>query len=268
MVRDGRCATRCWPRWPRGRDLRDAARRARRPLRPRSCRGGAAQHAALVAQATADPRYRAENNRAVPRKIGSRLWLFDCINCDKCMPVCPNDANFVYETGAADAPTTSSYVVRGGARGRAAGGRLRGAKAHQIANFQDFCNECGNCDVVLPGGRRPLHREAALLRLARGLARAARARRLLRACGRATCDAVWARIRGRRVPPRGGPAAATAALFTRRRDHGGGPAQRARRPLAAARARRRGRGPHPRLLRLPEHGPGRGRRARAGAPTR
>src|SRR5207244_348564 len=39
---------------------------------------------ALVAKATADPRYKAEKNRALPRKIGSKLWLFDCINCDKC----------------------------------------------------------------------------------------------------------------------------------------------------------------------------------------
>src|SRR5262245_27579051 len=47
----------------------------------------------VVSRATAEPRYRAAANRKEPRKIGSRLWLFDCINCDKCVPVCPNDAN-------------------------------------------------------------------------------------------------------------------------------------------------------------------------------
>ena len=26
-----------------------------------------------------------------PRKIGSHLKLFDCVSCDKCVPVCPND---------------------------------------------------------------------------------------------------------------------------------------------------------------------------------
>jgi putative selenate reductase len=102
-----------------------------------------------AARAAAEPRYRAEKNRAAPRKIGSHLVLFDCINCDKCIPVCPNDANFVYET----APLTVDYqrfVVRGGTVATVPGGRFVAGKAHQIANFQDFCNECGNCDVFCP----------------------------------------------------------------------------------------------------------------------
>src|SRR5208337_143669 len=60
----------------------------------------AGQEDKIVAGATADPRYSWERNRGVPRKIGSKLWLYDCINCDKCVPVCPNDANFVYEAPA------------------------------------------------------------------------------------------------------------------------------------------------------------------------
>jgi len=40
-----------------------------------------------VAATTANPRYRWERNQGVPRKIGSKLWLYDCINCDKCVPV-------------------------------------------------------------------------------------------------------------------------------------------------------------------------------------
>ena len=43
----------------------------------------------VAARAAGDPRYRAEKNRTPPRKIGSHLVLFDCINCDKCVPVCP-----------------------------------------------------------------------------------------------------------------------------------------------------------------------------------
>ncbi|MGH2571481.1 MAG: glutamate synthase, partial [bacterium] len=35
-----------------------------------------------VERATADPRYRKERNGKVPKKIGRRLWLFDCISCD------------------------------------------------------------------------------------------------------------------------------------------------------------------------------------------
>ena len=103
----------------------------------------------LVAKATADPRFRREQNSKAPRKIGSRLWLFDCINCDKCIPVCPNDANFVYET----APHRSDYphyVVQGGAVAAERAGVFEVKAAHQIANFQDFCNECGNCDTFCP----------------------------------------------------------------------------------------------------------------------
>jgi putative selenate reductase len=103
----------------------------------------------VVERVTADPRYRAESNRAVPRKIGSKLWLFDCINCDKCVPVCPNDANFVYETGVLNAGY-SNYELRQDGVTTIPGGVFEVKKAHQIANFQDFCNECGNCDTFCP----------------------------------------------------------------------------------------------------------------------
>jgi putative selenate reductase len=103
----------------------------------------------LASKVTADPRYRAESNRGVPRKIGSQLALFDCINCDKCVPVCPNDANFVYETGTMSTEY-GNYRVEGGIVFAAPGGVFEVKKAHQIANFQDFCNECGNCDTFCP----------------------------------------------------------------------------------------------------------------------
>ncbi|KAF0193343.1 MAG: hypothetical protein FD167_5995, partial [bacterium] len=51
----------------------------------------------IVPRTTVDLRYSRQKNSAVPKKIGSKLWLYDCINCDKCIPVCPNDANFFYE---------------------------------------------------------------------------------------------------------------------------------------------------------------------------
>jgi putative selenate reductase len=103
----------------------------------------------VVARTTADPRFHQEQNRKAPRKIGSKLWLFDCINCDKCVPVCPNDANFVYETGVHRAEYRN-YVLQQGQVVEAPGGLFEVKKQHQIANFQDFCNECGNCDVFCP----------------------------------------------------------------------------------------------------------------------
>jgi len=112
---------------------------------------GALNTAPLVDQATADPRYAWEKNRGVPRKIGSRLWLYDCVNCDKCVPVCPNDANFVYE-GAAMAVTFEDVEIDAKGRWRALPGEEQFVigEAHQLANYADFCNDCGNCDVFCP----------------------------------------------------------------------------------------------------------------------
>jgi ferredoxin len=171
----------------------------------------------LVAEATANPRYAWERNKGVPRKIGSKLWLYDCINCDKCVPVCPNDANFVYETrpetieydnfelwdklpttpGASQANyenvchlsrnrslTVAALIDATATPIRAAtvrerlpaeslfsrkappcpserssdffpvrripGGVLRIMKAHQLANYAEACNDCGNCDIFCP----------------------------------------------------------------------------------------------------------------------
>jgi len=105
--------------------------------------------APLAELARADPRYRAEANRREPRKIGSRLHLFDCINCDKCLPVCPNDANFAYEVE----PVSRLYPrfrLEAGALVEELAGTFHVEKRHQIANFQDFCNDCGNCDTFCP----------------------------------------------------------------------------------------------------------------------
>jgi putative selenate reductase len=104
----------------------------------------------LVDEATADPRYRWERNKGVPRKIGSKLWLYDCINCDKCVPVCPNDANFIYETRPRRIEYDNYELLAGGAVLRVPGGALRVVEAHQLANWADACNECGNCDVFCP----------------------------------------------------------------------------------------------------------------------
>jgi putative selenate reductase len=104
----------------------------------------------LVEQATADPRYRWEQNRATPRKIGSRLWLYDCIACDKCVPLCPNDANFVYEAPAIEIAYDNYELLPGGAFKAIKGGAFKVSRCHQLANYADACNECGNCDVFCP----------------------------------------------------------------------------------------------------------------------
>ncbi len=103
----------------------------------------------LAAEAAADPRYGWERNHGVPRKIGSKLWIFDCVTCDKCIPVCPNDANFLYDTAPA-AIEYDNFELAVGAILRVPGGILRTMKAHQFANYADACNDCGNCEIFCP----------------------------------------------------------------------------------------------------------------------
>ena len=109
----------------------------------------AGREAALVAETTANPRYRWEHNKGVPRKIGSKLWLYDCINCDKCVPVCPNDANFAYEAPV-EAIAYDNFAMLPASVRRVPGGVFQLATAHQLANYADACNDCGNCDVFCP----------------------------------------------------------------------------------------------------------------------
>jgi len=94
-------------------------------------------------------RYAWEHNKGVPRKIGSKLWLYDCITCDKCVPVCPNDANFVYETQP-DTIEYDNFELLPGRIRRVPGGVLRIVRAQQFANYADACNDCGNCAIFCP----------------------------------------------------------------------------------------------------------------------
>ena len=102
-----------------------------------------------VERATADPRYAEPNHRRVPRKIGRSLQLFDCISCDKCVPVCPNDANFTFVLPPSEMPIVK-FRREGGAWRRWEEGTFRIEEKHQIGNVADFCNDCGNCDVFCP----------------------------------------------------------------------------------------------------------------------
>ncbi len=104
----------------------------------------------LLEKALTDERYRAARNRRPPRKLGTHLWLWDCLSCRKCIPACPNDAVFEIdvEPFVGDVP-----VIDVGSDGtwRETGRRpYRALKPTQIAIFADACNDCGNCDVVCP----------------------------------------------------------------------------------------------------------------------
>ena len=115
-------------------------------------KAAAMKNTSIVAEkARNDPRYRYEANKKSPTRINSVLVTFDCITCDKCVPVCPNAANFTYP-----APKVAfdyhDVIVAADVSVRDAGERRHFAidKEHQIANYADFCNECGNCDTFCP----------------------------------------------------------------------------------------------------------------------
>ncbi len=110
----------------------------------------AAKNLVLIAEETRlDSRYFADANRKEPKRIESHLDTFDCITCDKCLPVCPNAANFVYVCEPQRIAFTDLVV----SNGQLKSGEKREIiveKDAQIANFADFCNDCGNCDTFCP----------------------------------------------------------------------------------------------------------------------
>ena len=103
-----------------------------------------------VSALAGDPRYQRDSNASSPKKIGSRLELFDCVTCDKCIPVCPNDANFALAIAPTKIPIIKIRQEKPGRWTATSTGELTLRQKHQIANFADFCNECGNCDIFCP----------------------------------------------------------------------------------------------------------------------
>ena len=101
-------------------------------------------------RALADPRYAQERNRTPPRKVGSKLALFDCLTCDKCIPICPNDANFSLDLPPGEIALERLLPAAGGGFVVERTGTLTLVRERQIANFADACNECGHCDVLCP----------------------------------------------------------------------------------------------------------------------
>ena len=90
----------------------------------------AAQH---VAHITGDDvgRYHLDGNTKLPRQVDNDLAMFDCVACNFCVTVCPNDAFFQVPTPddgpLADVPGRQQYLV-----------------------WAELCNECGNCMTFCP----------------------------------------------------------------------------------------------------------------------
>ncbi|SDG76503.1 glutamate synthase [Propionivibrio dicarboxylicus] len=107
-----------------------------------------------VVRALDDPRYTRAKHDPAPLKLKKQLAMFDCVNCNKCISVCPNNANLVlaiepgtYSTGRL-VPSAAGWSVE-------TTDPIEFRKPWQIGNFIDACNECGNCEVICPENRSP-----------------------------------------------------------------------------------------------------------------
>jgi putative selenate reductase len=107
-----------------------------------------------VSSVMVDKAYGARHNTEAPKKVGTRLRLFDCLTCDKCIPVCPNDANFILAIPKTRLPI-ERLASNGGGWMLESDGILSIDKPWQIGVFADACNECGNCDVFCPEDGAP-----------------------------------------------------------------------------------------------------------------
>jgi putative selenate reductase len=120
----------------------------------RACGDTLSNTEVYVERMLADPRYSAARNSKPPKKIGSRLQLFDCMSCNQCIPVCPNDAAFTLPVRKG-AFALERLVPDGDGWKVERHGELAIRKAWQIGVFADACNECGNCDVFCPEDGAP-----------------------------------------------------------------------------------------------------------------
>ena len=110
---------------------------------------GVANSERIVPGLIENPYYHFESNQKEPPKVDSQLGFFDCITCNKCLPVCPNATNFSIPIGATSIATTHFQIEQGTLVPIPGEDFLLKQKA-QIANLADFCNECGDCDPYCP----------------------------------------------------------------------------------------------------------------------
>lgn len=103
----------------------------------------------LASETVENPAFHSAKNSKAPKKVGSDLVLFDCLTCDKCIPVCPNAANFSFPVEKATYnPGRVSW--KEGSLETSEGQPLLVDRKHQIGNTVEACNLCGHCDTWCP----------------------------------------------------------------------------------------------------------------------
>ena len=112
-------------------------------------KAGMANAHTVVPKLVENPHYHFSSNTKEPPTIDSRLEFFDCISCNKCLPVCPNGANFNIPIGTMNTPAFDFQILQGTLHPVSKENFVLQQKI-QIANLADFCNECGDCDPYCP----------------------------------------------------------------------------------------------------------------------
>ncbi len=103
-------------------------------------RGPAEAHLRATLAGDAKARYDVAANEGVPRAVAHDLEMWDCVACNLCVTVCPNDAFFRLPT--------------------AAGSGLSSRQQYLV--LAELCNECGNCMVFCPEDGDPAQIKAKL----------------------------------------------------------------------------------------------------------
>ncbi len=103
----------------------------------------------VIDELVLDNRYHYTNNRKTPRKTNNRLDTFDCVPCNNCITVCPNNANFKLSIDAQKVDIIN-YRVKKTRLVPVKGEVFNFDQKWQIGNLPDLCNECGNCETFCP----------------------------------------------------------------------------------------------------------------------
>ena len=100
----------------------------------------------LLDQTMLDPRYSAEKNTKIPKKLPGQLQAYDCTNCGRCITICPNTANFAYYVKPGELAYENYKMTEYGLQ-KIEGGTFTLETFYQIANFDDGCNQCSLCAI-------------------------------------------------------------------------------------------------------------------------
>ncbi len=112
-------------------------------------RAGQINATSIIKQIDTDNRYSWNRNNYIPKTIQTELKFFDCINCNICIPICPNAANFAFFVDKST-ELFSDYMYINGSFSPINDRTYKIEKNHQIGNIAEFCNDCGNCETFCP----------------------------------------------------------------------------------------------------------------------